>query len=136
IQVKQKEEKEFLSWAKANNFNTEVLTDISNSVQAYKPYAKSVVYFSEAFYGSNVARLGAVAYQLKDDLKNKNTSAVNNKINSLKNIRKQLLEDFVYNVELETFAKMSQIIYEDLPKNQLPDVYANIIFPRFGKGDA
>lgn len=136
ISVKQQEEQEFLKWAKENNYSSKVLGDIADITANYRPYAKSVVYFSEAFYGSSIARLGALAYQLKDDLKNKNGASVTNKIGSLKKLRSQILEDFVYNVELETFAKMTQIMYEDLPKNQLPDIYTKVILSKYGNGDA
>lgn len=133
IKTKQIEEKEFLTWAKSNKFNTQVLADIQSAISDYRPYSKSVVYFSEAFYGSNVARLGALAYQLKDELKKGNASTLNTKLTSLAKLRKQLMEDFVYNVELETFSKMTEITFADLPKNQLPSIYADVIHPRFSK---
>ncbi|MBX9448547.1 MAG: S46 family peptidase [Taibaiella sp.] len=135
IAKKQKEEKEYIQWVASQGMNTNLMKEFEGSINQYKPYAKSVVYLSEAFYGSTLSRLGALAKQLETTLSNKKTdqAALDKQIASLKQIRQSLMEDFVYDVEKETFAAMTEMIYQDLPKNQLPDVYEKVIFPVYGK---
>lgn len=131
---KQKEEAEYTAWATKNKMNANLMTQFQSVVGDYRPYAKSVVYFSEAFYGSNVARLGALANQLRNTLSQKNPdqAQLQKQINSLKQYRKTIMEEFVYNVEKEIFAKMTEMMYKELPKEQHPDVYRAKIFPNFG----
>src|SRR5690606_4152419 len=47
---KQKEEAEYSSWASAQRMNSGLMSEFQSSVTAYRPYSKSVVYYSEAFY--------------------------------------------------------------------------------------
>ncbi len=135
IALKQAEEKAYIQWAGTQNMNTNLMNQFAKANSDYKPYAKSVVYYSEAFYGSIVARLGALAAQLEATLSEKNVdnTKLAQQIEKLKQYRKMLMEEFNYNVEKDIFAAMTQMTFDDLPKDQLPDVYNNVIFPGFGK---
>lgn len=136
IARKQKEEAEYVNWARSNGKNTQLINQFGEAVNAYKPYSKSVVYFSEAFYGSNLSRLAAVTYRLKDVLAKNNASETAKQIDAIKAFRKQIMEDFVFDVERETFAQMTKITYEDIAKDQLPDIYTTKIFPNYGNNTA
>lgn len=138
IATKQKEEKEYNTWASNTKMDVKLLDNFGKSVTDYRPYAKSVVYYSEAFYGSTLSRLGALANQLADAMKDKKNdhTAIKTQIDLLRKYRKQLMDDFVYDVEKETFSKMTQLYFEDIATNQLPKVYQDVIFPNYGKNTA
>lgn len=138
IAEKQKQEKEFTHWAKTyDKANMELMGEFSAIHNAYRPYAKHNVYYSECFMGSALARLALRTQALNKALESKKSKPeeIQQLVASLRKARTEAMKDFVRPVELELLARTAEMFYKDVPQNQLPDFYQKFIFKQFGDKD-
>lgn len=136
--VKQKEvqEAEFTYWARKNAPEYKDLMKQFEVVHnAYRPYAKHQMYYSQAFQGSILAALGSGFYDLYTEI-NKEHKRDEKKIEKeaaeLKKLRRSMMKRFDLATEKEIFMEMAKMFYNDIPKSQHPEVYQSVIFKKFG----
>src|SRR5690606_15452214 len=92
--------------------------------------AKFITYYSEGFRASMLNRLAGSLGNLEEELSKKepNKDTVKKFINILKRNQAAVKKSMVPKMEQDIFATMARLIYTDVPKGQLPDVYINTIF--------
>lgn len=138
--VKQKEQQEadFTYWARKNAPEyKDVMKRMEAIHNAYRPYAKHHMYYSQAFQGSLLAAYGSQFYDLYLELYEKKPSKekIEKEVKDLKKSRKSMMTRFDRNTEQEILAEMAKMFYQDIPKSQHPEVYQNVIFKKFGNSD-
>ncbi len=136
VAEKQKEEREFSAWAAKNyTYHQNLMSDFAKLYAENRAYAKHNVYYSEAFAGSELAKLAARTKKIHDILSERRVDQadLNKEIASLKTARENMMNIFVPSIEREILARTAEIFYDDIPRNQLPDVYQKFIFKQFAK---
>ncbi len=85
---------------------------------AYRPYARSVIYYSEGFRASGLARLAAELEPLATAFEKGNTSADTLKklTDALVAARKAVMKEFDASTEQELLAFSARAFYKDVPK--------------------
>jgi len=132
VEQKQKEEAEFTAWEKANGGDANLIHKFDLLYDDYRPYVKHAVYYSECFLSSSLMRM---AFALKPlyDYYEKNAGgtidqdSVKKYLTNAKMARKSLMKEYDAGTEKELFAKMTELFYKNVSKDQLPDIYANVI---------
>lgn len=133
---KEAQEQKFNDWANARqNYYMGLLDEYKQVFDDYAPYAKHAVYYNEAFRASGLAKLGSALEPLYKALQDKNNNADSLKkyITGLKEARKGVMKSFDSATEVDLLAAMTQMYYENVPKEQQPDIYEKIIFPHYGR---
>ncbi|HXS36116.1 MAG TPA: S46 family peptidase, partial [Flavipsychrobacter sp.] len=139
VDKKKKQEDAFTKWAQENDSkDVDLMNRFADIYAGYAPYAKHSVYYSECFRASAVARLGAALEPLDKllDEPEKNKDTIQGYIKLLKVGRKQLMKEFDYGTEKDMLAEMAKMYYQNIPKDQLPDVYQKVIFKKYGKDNS
>lgn len=138
VEEKQKQEKDFTSWAKNYNRDDEsLMSEYADIFADYRPYARHITYYNECFMGSSLAKFAAktnALYKLLSDKKRK-PEDVRKQVSELQKARKEMQKDFVPAVEQEMLARTAEMFYKDVPHQQLPDFYQKFIFKQFGNAD-
>lgn len=135
VENKQKEEEAFTNWARKNAPEYKNLMKEFEAIHAaYRPYTKHRLYYSQAFQGSLLAALGSQFYDLYLELyeKKPDQEKIEKEVKGIKRYRSSMMKRFDLETEQEIFAAMAQMFYEDIPKNQHPEVYQSVIFKKFG----
>lgn len=133
---KEAQERKFNDWANARqNYYMDLLSDYKQVFDDYAPYAKHAVYYNEAFRASALAKLGSAVEPLYKALQDKNNTADSLKkyVTALREARKGVMKSFDSATEVDLLAAMTQMYYENVPKEQLPDIYEKTIFPHYGR---
>lgn len=135
VKLKQQQEEEFLYWARKN---APQYKDIMNQFEAihnaYRPYARHHMYYSQAFQGCAVSNFGTAFYKLYTEL-NKDKpdyKKVEKLVDTIKIAQKGVFRRIDLPTEKEIFTEMNKMFYEDIPKSQHPEVYQSVIFKKFG----
>jgi len=126
VEQKTKQEARFNAWAEKYDENYEGLIDAYDKAYAdYQPYAKHAVYYSEAFKAPALNRLAAALTPLAEALQRgvTNEDSISKYTKVLSAYYKNTMEDFDYPSDKEIFTAMTQMYYEDVPKDQLPFIY-------------
>lgn len=135
VAQKQEQEKAFTAWArKSAPEYKNVMREFETIHNAYRPYAKHRMYYSQAFKGSLVSALGTQFYDLYLELNEKkpDQEKIDKEVKGIKSYRSSIMKRFDLETEHEIFAEMAKMFYEDIPKNQHPEVYQSIIFKEYG----
>ena len=136
VDKKEKSEDAFTKWAKENKpAYANVIEEYEAAYKAYEPYAKHSVYYSEAFRAPALTKIAATMEPLAKALERGATSSdtVKKYLNSVKAMRKSLLSDFSLALDKDVFAEMLKMYYNNVPKDQLPSIFEEVIFKKFGK---
>ena len=126
---KAEEEKVFTAWSTKTNagYNT-LLADYEKMYAAYKPVAKQMYYYSEAFRTTAIARIGAAGEPLRAALKKGlGKDSIDFYVKSLTAARKAILTDYNMAMDKELFAAMTKMYYKNIDKNQLPSIFSQEI---------
>lgn len=138
IADKQKQEKDFTTWAKANKgIDDNLMEKFSKIYIAYRPYAKHNVYYTECFAGSALAAFAASTHKVYEMMGDKNSSR-NDVIQEAQNLRVKrvaLMKEFDFNTEQDLLARTAELFYKDVPQSQQPNIYQRMIFKQFGGND-
>ncbi|MDI9319842.1 MAG: S46 family peptidase [Phycisphaerales bacterium] len=134
VEQKKAEEKIFSQWSADKKAGYDNLMQQYEKMYAdYKPYAKHATYYSEAFRASCLARIASAVEPLEKVLR---TSPVKDSIDKyvkvLKMARSMNMKDYDPATDKDLFAAMSKMYYNNVSKNQLPDIYQEVIL---GKDD-
>jgi len=131
---KKAEEVQFTAWAKEHAPQDAGLMDKFASVyNDYTPYAIPATYYTECFRTSSLGRLGSALEPLQRLLEEKKDDSVKIYIKQLKAGRTAVMKEFDYGTERDLTAAMTQLYYEQVPKDMMPTVYEEVIFKKFGK---
>ncbi len=138
VAKKQRLETRFNEWAENNDKTYEGLLDeYDNVYAAYEPYAKHITYYGEAFRAPALSRIAASYKGLAEALERGVTDedSLKKYTGYIRNYYKSAQADFDLAVDKELFAAMTELYYNDVPKNQLPDIYNKVIFKKHGAVD-
>ncbi len=132
VQKKKKSEDDFSAWERENNMATGLLGDFSKIYADYTPYAKHAVYYSECFRAPAITRMAAALMPLYEayerHAKTKMSSDTLKKyIDYAKHTYTATTKDFDLATDKDMFAQMTELYYNNVPKDQMPDIYARVI---------
>jgi len=136
VDKKQKQEAAFTAWAKANNRSyASLISDYDAAYADYAPYAKHGVYYSEAFRAAALSRLAAFTEPLAKALERGVTDkdSLEKYTRQLKSAYKSVMKGYDRAMDQEIFAEMTRMYYNDVPKEQQPAIYQEVIFKKYGK---
>ena len=135
VKEKRDQETSFTNWAKTNSkVDADLMTRFDKLYRDYRPYAKHNTYYSECFNGAAVAKLGGMAFQVKNLMEDAKTKPedLQKAIKGLQNYRKSIIDNMDVAVEKEMLARTAEMFYNDIPTSQQPSVYNAFIFKKFG----
>jgi hypothetical protein len=138
VAQKQEAEEDFSMWARISDVkNRDLMNEFEAIYEDYTPYAKHGVYYSEAFRASTLTRLAASMEPMYNALKKGQTDADSlKKFNKgIEEARKALMKEFDLGTEKELLAEMAKMYYNNVPKDQLPSIYEDAIFSKYGRTD-
>ena len=128
-------EKEFTTWAAKNapEYKT-VLNEYGNIYKNYQPYAKHAVYYSEAFRAPVLTKIAGSVEPLQKELNKEkpNKDSVNKFAKAVKTAYTTNIKFYDAGVDKELFAEMTNMFYNNVPKDQQPGIYQNVIFKNYG----
>ena len=132
VEQKKAEEKIFTQWSADKKAGYDNLMQQYEKMYAdYKPYAKHATYYSEAFRASSLARIAAAVEPLERVLRNTPVKdSIDKYVKLLKMARSMNMKDYDPATDKELFAAMTKMYYNNVPKNQLPDIYQQVIFKK------
>jgi Peptidase S46 len=135
VDKKRKSEDKFSAWERENNMDAGLLGKFGKIYADYTPYAKHYVYFTEGFRASALARMASGLKPLYDayerhakDKGGMSKDTVDKYVNAAKAIYRAAAKDFELATDKDIFAQMTELYYKNVPKEQLPDIYAKVIF--------
>jgi hypothetical protein len=135
VEKKKKQEDAFTKWENENGKDGDLMDQYAGIYANYASYAKHAVYYSECFRASALARLAAGFEPLYKVLERKETNPDTLKKYTafLKMGRKTIMKEFDNGTERDMLAEMTKMYYDNVPKNQLPGIYEDVIFKKFGQ---
>ncbi|MEO6833300.1 MAG: S46 family peptidase, partial [Chitinophagaceae bacterium] len=136
VAEKRSDEADFTLWAGQNKEYRGLVNRYNAIYNNYAPYARSVTYYGEAFKASGLARIAADLEPLATAFEKGNTSSDTLKkyIKALDAARKSVMKEYDAATEKELLAFSAEAYYQDVPKGQLPAIYDQVIFRKFGGG--
>ncbi len=136
VDKKRKNEEKFLDWAKNTpGMDGGLMSKFALAYEDYAPYAKHAVYYGECFRSSAMARMGAAMKPLYDYYEKnatQNADSVKKYTTAAQNAYRMILKDYEPGTDKELFTEMNKMYYQNVNKDQLPDVYANVIMKGMG----
>lgn len=138
VDKKDSAEKAFTQWAGKNAPEYKgLISSYSKVYAAYRPYAKHITYYSEAFKAPVLTRLAAALEPVYKELSKKepNADTVKKHTGELKKSFKSLMKEYDEATDMEVFAAMTKMFYTDVQKSQHPDIYHRVIFKKYGSED-
>jgi len=139
VEKKQKQEANFVNWARENNRPyTDVVSDYNEAYSRYAPYAKHSVYYSEAFRAAALTRLAAAMEPLAKAMERGTTTnkdTLEKYTKPLRSGRRALMKGYDQGLDQEVFAELTKMYYNDVPKEQQPAIFHEVIFKKFGKNE-
>jgi hypothetical protein len=138
VAKKERQEAKFNAWAKEEDKNDVGLLDMyNNTYTAYEPYAKHVIYYSEAFMAPVVNRIALSLEPLANAMEKGVTQedSLSQYTQKIAAQYKKALADYNAAVDKEMFAAMTKMYYEDVPKEQLPKIYQDKIIGKTAKSN-
>lgn len=137
VDKKQKQEAAFTEWARTNNRSyANLISDYNTAYASYAPYAKHAIYYSEAFRAPALTRLAAAMEPLAKAMERGATSnkdTLEKYTKPLRAGRRALMKGYDRALDQELFAEMTKMYYSDVPKEQLPGIYQEVILKKYGK---
>ncbi|MEI8279842.1 MAG: S46 family peptidase [Bacteroidota bacterium] len=133
VDTKKQQEAAFVAWAKENKYDASFMNEYEKLYADYKPYAKHNIYYTECFRASALARMGALLDPLDKYLaKGNDKDSIKKYVGNLQTEYRRLYKEYEKGTERELLSKMTQMYYNNVPKDQLPDIYRNVIFKTAG----
>lgn len=138
VDMKKSQEQEFIRWAARNrNEYRGIFGEYTSAYNAYRPYVRTAVYYSECFRASALAKIAAALEPLEKAL-----NADQPKGDSIKKYTDILVATRNANMkyydpatEEDLLAATAQMYYRDVPRSQLPDIYDRVIFKKYGNSN-
>ena len=140
VNQKAKSEDKFSQWERENNMDANLLGSFATIYTAYKPYAKHTVYYNECFRASSLARMASAlkplydAYERHASVKGKKAEiskdTVDKYISQARTAYRANIKEFDLGTEKEMLAEMTRLYHDNVPADQLPGIYADVILNR------
>ena len=131
VNKKSKAEEEFTKWEKDNNMPSDLMSKFSKAFSDYTPYAKHAVYYNECFKAPALTRMALVLkplYDAYDRHKGKlEDDTLKKYINMAKTAYKPVYKVYEEGTDKDMFAQMTELYYNRVPAQQLPDIYSKTI---------
>jgi len=145
VEKKRRREDKFTEWEQANGLSADLMTKFSKIYLDYAPYAKHSVYYAECFKAPALTRM-AVALKPLYDAYEKNAGTDGNKTEiSADTVKKYIaagrtayraaVKDFEGATDKEMFADMTKLYHQNVPADQLPNIYEQLILKTKTKND-
>jgi len=132
VNEKRKAEDEFSKWERENGKDNGLLSKFASMYADYTPYAKHAVYYSECFRASAIARMGASLKPLYDAYDRHNGTLTDDTLkkylSAAKTAYRAIYKLYDEGTEKDMLAQMTELYYNNIPKNEMPDIYAKVIF--------
>jgi hypothetical protein len=137
VSKKRAAEDEFVQWQKENGKDVTLLPRYAKAYENYTPYAKHYTYYTEAFRASAFARMGSGLKPLYDAYQRHNGKLSEDTLKKYTTMAQAAyranLKEFDLATEKELLAEMTKLFYQNVPKEQQPDIYEKVIFKNYGK---
>lgn len=131
VNKKAKAEDDFSHWERENNIDAGLLGKFSKIYADYTPYAKHSIYYTECFRAPAITRMASALkplYDAYDRHKGKLTDDTLKKYTDIaRNFFRATVKDYEAGTDKDMFAQMTELYYNNVPKEQLPDIYKNVI---------
>ncbi len=139
VAEKKKNEDEFSKWEIANHKDAGLLGEFGKAYADYTPYAKHYVYYIECFRSPAITRMAAAmkpmydAYKRGMDATAKGTKFVMSDdtlkkyVGQARIVYRATVKEFEPGTEKEMFTAMTEMYHNNVPQNQLPDIYEKVI---------
>lgn len=134
VDQKKAQEDSFTKWAGQRKEYRGLMNRYNNLYNGYRPYVRSLVYYGEAFKASALARLASGLEPLEAAYEKGTPPAdtIKKYTEALEAARKSIMKEWDLSTEKDLFNYTSKAFYQDVPKSQLPGIYAQSIFPNYG----
>ncbi len=134
VDQKKNQEDSFTNWANHRKQDAGLLKRYNSIYDAYRPYARSMVYYYEGFRASALAAVSAELEPLATAFEKGNPPAdtIKKYVSGLVAARKAMMKAFDLGTEKELLAYTVKAYYQNVPKSQLPGIYEQVIFRKFG----
>ena len=129
VNQKSKEEEQFIAWSNKNNYNyAKEFENINAATKAYKPYAKFVTYYGEAFRGCLINKIAYDCYDLYKKMKQPDFSKDSSSklIEQIKKNRASFIKATDLAMEQDWFAMSAEMIQKNLTKDQFVPAMSKI----------
>lgn len=130
VKQKMKTEDEFSHWERENGMDADLLGKFGKIYADYKPYAKHNVYYTECFRAPTITRMAAALKPLYDAYARAAVAkthpaadSLKKYINSARGAYRAMVKEFDLGTEKDMFNEMTELYYENVPADQLPDIY-------------
>ncbi|WP_347158023.1 S46 family peptidase [Pontibacter chitinilyticus] len=132
IEGKIADEDKFQAWANAGDAQRKatygnVLSDIADAYANIEKYNLGNVYLNEAVLGTESMMLGYRFIPLNNALKSGNAAAVQKAVEDLKPRVESHFKDYNLPTDKKVFAALMKNYYEDIPKDQQPEEFKNMV---------
>lgn len=132
VDKKRKKEDAFTEWAHDRaGMDAGLMSKFALAYDDYRPYAIHAVYYAECFRASALTRMAAALkplYDYYDKNATPNDDSIKKYTTAAQAAYRMALKDYEVGTDKELFTEMTRLFYEKVNKNQLPDIYANVIF--------
>lgn len=126
---KKAQEEDFLKWAQNKPEYKNIFKDLQKAYDAWRPYAAHRMYMNEGLMGSTLMQLSGSLLQVENAMTTAGTSTekIQNAVAAANRVRKSVMESYNSPSDKNILARMLQMYYADIPKDQHPaGVYENI----------
>jgi hypothetical protein len=135
VAKKDSAEKAFTKWAIKNASEYKnIVAQYANAYNGYRPYAKHATYFTECFKAPALTKMASALEPLYKELEKKepNKDTIKKHVDNLKTARKSNMKVLDLATDMELFAEMNKMYYNEVVKTQHPDIYTRVIFKNYG----
>ena len=150
VDQKKMAEKDFTNWAKTNKPEDAGLMDQFDALyKDYKPYAKQPYYFLECFRSPALTRMALGMKPMMDWLERREAAGIKSgeftgaEKDSVKKYgdmakaaRRGAMKDYEIGTDKEMMAEMTKMYYNNIPKDQQPDIFEKEILKKKKATDA
>lgn len=134
---KQKAEAAFVKWASSKPEYQNLFTDLKAAYEAWRPYAMHRVYLNEGIFGSPLLAFAASLQQVEAAMvqTGASTADVQKAANAADAARKNFLQSENVASDKNIVARVLQMYYNDIPKEQQPQGLYTAIRNQYGDLD-
>ncbi|MBS1588657.1 MAG: S46 family peptidase [Bacteroidetes bacterium] len=135
VDKKEQQETAFTQWAKTEKPEyANLIADYNKAYSHYAPYAKHATYYSEAFRAPTLTKIALMLEPLAKALERGQSSAdsLEKYIAPLKVSYRSLLKGYDQPLDQELFSAMTNLYYSNVPADQLPIIFQEVIFKKYG----
>jgi hypothetical protein len=123
IARKEKEEKEFDTWAKGKSEYDNLFQNIRTAHDAWRPYAKGRVYYNEGILGSPLVAFMTTLKSKENQLASSNQAEADKAMNAIKAAADKFIKSENVASDKSILASVLKMFYKDIDPNQQPSTF-------------